>query len=83
MVWNLDLDDFRQSCSLSSRKYPLMSLMKEILDEYVPSTNPPATNNPETDTTPTTTEQITTTTNEQTGGPQDAGKVSGFASVHT
>ena len=31
MVWNIDLDDFQQSCSLSTRPYPLMSLMSEIL----------------------------------------------------
>ena len=32
MVWNIDLDDFQQSCSLSTRPYPLMSLMSEILN---------------------------------------------------
>ena len=32
MVWNIDLDDFQQSCPLSTRRYPLMSLMSEILD---------------------------------------------------
>ena len=32
MVWNIDLDDFKKICPLSTRNYPLMSLMSEILD---------------------------------------------------
>ncbi|XP_053376417.1 acidic mammalian chitinase-like [Mercenaria mercenaria] len=36
MVWNIDMDDFNQQCSLSERRYPLMSLMAEVLGGYIP-----------------------------------------------
>ena len=48
MVWNVALDDFRPSCSSSKVKYPLMSLMKDILDDYGPATNIPDTTSPTT-----------------------------------
>ncbi|KAL4236351.1 Oviduct-specific glycoprotein [Mactra antiquata] len=43
MIWNIDLDDFNSICTLSKRKYPLMSLMAEILGEYKPTTREPGT----------------------------------------
>ena len=59
MVWNVALDDFRPSCSSSKVKYPLMSLMKDILDDYRPTTNIPDYTSPTTG----------APTTERTGGP--------------
>ncbi|KAH3706727.1 hypothetical protein DPMN_066115 [Dreissena polymorpha] len=72
MVWNIDLDDFGKNCRSSSRQYPLMSLMKEVLDgnttqsTAVPTTLKPTTNVPTTQK-PTTNVPTTTkpTTNAQ------------------
>ena len=44
MVWDLDLDDFNRICPLTEKPYPLVRLMKTILD--APSTNPPNTQPP-------------------------------------
>jgi len=31
MLWTLDLDDFRQTCSSSKKQYPLLSLIFDTL----------------------------------------------------
>lgn len=46
MIWNIDLDDFDKQCPLSDRKYPLVSLLKEVLEGDVSGT----TSNPVTKT---------------------------------
>ena len=80
MVWNIDLDDFKRTCPLSNRTYPLMNLMKEVLDDNTPVTEPPTTGEPGTQgpaTEPTTEEPPTSepttnkpqTTESPTNGP--------------
>jgi len=73
MVWNIDLDDFDQTCSSSPRPYPLMRLMKEVLGGYNPPTAAPTTQGPTTAAPPTdppgtTDEPITTKATTQAPG---------------
>ena len=70
MIWNIDLDDFNGQCPLSEgRRYPLMSLMKEILGDYTPpvTTQGPIVSTEETTTTQSTaTEEVTDKTTDTT-----------------
>lgn len=64
MIWNIDLDDFKQICPSSSRRYPLMSLMEETLNNGQPQTTLMTTTATET---PTTYVPVTTETPVETG----------------
>ena len=48
MIWNTDLDDFKQVCESSTRRYPLMRLMEEVLGQYSTEVPPPTVTPPST-----------------------------------
>ncbi|KAH3863080.1 chitotriosidase-1-like isoform X2 [Dreissena polymorpha] len=72
MIWNMDLDDFQQTCSSSDRPYPLMSLMEEVLGGYSPPSTVSPTTAPTTRPGETTTATRPPSTTVSTGAPTAA-----------